>query len=159
MVWHVGDPLPYDGWYNGNPTLMIGNGTYADYRSKLKLLVDYGIIEPKKLEEWDAIWEAIPIEERMRRRAIVVADSTPVPMDITTDTGRRIKAIRAKPSENNSYAPETIEKRKTKRILPPKKGRAPGALTNENNPLVRRGRPPKNPAGGEVTEQDDTPFE
>lgn len=159
MAWKVGDPTPYDGWYNGNALVMIKNGTYADFRPKLKLWVDYGIMEASKLVQFDAMWEAIPIEERMRLRERVVKDSTPVPTEIETDTGRRIKAIRAKPSENNSYSPDIIEKRKTRRILPPKRGRAPGALTNENNPLVRRGRPPKSPEGGEVKEPDTSPSE
>jgi len=126
-------PLPYDGWYNGNIDLMINNGTYADFRSKLQERVDYKLMNPKVLEAADKKWEVIPLEKRKELRARVVDDSTPKQVSIETDTGRTVTKMSAKPSENNNVRPgKSKGPRKNDRA---QIGRARGALTNDENPL------------------------
>jgi hypothetical protein len=132
MTWTIGAPLPYDGWYNGNPDLMIENGTYADFRPKLALRVEYGRMEAKDLEKYDELWEAVPLEEKKRRRSAVVEDATPKPVEIITSKGK-VTVFKAKPSENNNAALQTKNKDGTKRKPNPK--RTKGLLTHEDSPL------------------------
>ena len=125
--------LPYDGWYNGNIDLMIGNGTYADFRSKLQERVDYKLMSAKVLEAADKKWEAIPLAKRKELRARVVDDSTPKQVSIETDTGRTVTKMAAKPSDNNNVRPgKSKGPRKNDRA---QLGRARGSLTNDENPL------------------------
>lgn len=129
--------LPYDGWYNGNVKLMILNGTYADFRDVLEEKLKLGKIKPERLKEHDDEWAKVPLEEKQRRRAQVIDDSTPKEKVYQTPKGE-VRVMRAKPSNNNNADPSKPkrEKAKAKVKLPP------GALTNENSPLVTEATPP-----------------
>lgn len=122
-------PHPHDGWYNGNPELMILNGTYADFRDDL--IDDFNKILPpdevtERIARYDKQWNDIPFEVRLKRRSQVVADSTPKMVEIAP--GKVV--LKAKPSDNGILSREVAKK-----LTPRPMGRAPGALTEENNPL------------------------
>jgi len=122
--------LPYDGWYNGDTDMMMQNGTYADFRFIFEKKVELGKMKQSELDALDKKWNAIPVTERMKLRAVVVDESTPKPKEVKTADGIIVIAV-AKPSEGNNVKKER-EKAKTKRAL-----KLPaGALTNDNNPLV-----------------------
>lgn len=63
----VGTPSYEDGWFNGNPMLMIKAGTYDKYRSKLKGLA------PEQLDEFDA-----QNEDAKAKRAATAKAAKPV---------------------------------------------------------------------------------
>lgn len=124
---------PYAGWYNGNVAMMIKNGTYADFREKILHQQSRGLYKPEQVAVWDNEWESIPLEERQRRRNVVVEDSTPVEKIIQTPKGP-VRVIVSKPDENNN-----AEVRRRNADAPRKvKTRAKGLLTNENNPLLKQ---------------------
>lgn len=123
---------PYSGFYNGNVKLMIANGTYADFRDKVVRRAEKGWYKPEQIEAWDKEWEDVPLEERLRRRNNVVEDSTPVEVIIQTPKGP-IKTLKAKPDENNNVS---VQKKNKKNVIVPK-SKAKGALTNDNNPLLK----------------------
>lgn len=71
---------PHDGWYNGNPKLMIANGTYADYRHRLETWVEKGKMQASDLAAYDAKWAAIPLDEKKDRRGKVLESIKKVPV-------------------------------------------------------------------------------
>lgn len=122
--------LPYRGFYNGNIQLQMANGTYADFRYMLEARVKLGKLRPEDLAISDKQWEAIPLEERVRRRDLVVKNSTPKEVSLQTHEGT-IVVIRTEPDENdNVYKDRQKEKVKKQRKLPA------GTLTADNNPLL-----------------------
>lgn len=133
MSWSPGQPLPYDGWYNGHIGLMIANGTFEDFRPKLAERVKYGLMKAEILAEADKEWAKIPLAEKESRRALVVEESTPKPVELITNKGKVI-AYKAKPSDNNNAALDTKQKGK-ERVPRPSKKLPKGALTHENSPL------------------------
>lgn len=141
------DGMPYCGWYNGNLALMLGNGTYADFRDKIVERVENGFYDVghKKgygftlLKKWDDEWEAIPIEERILRRDRVVRDSTPEAVQVISKDGVRTVML-SKPSENNNMdlANGNKDRKSKRKDKAPEKRRARGALTKDNDPLRKR---------------------
>lgn len=71
---------PHDGWYNGNPKLMIDNGTYADYRFRLEEWVRKGKLKKEELAALDKQWAAIPLAEKKKRRGDVLEAIKKVPV-------------------------------------------------------------------------------
>lgn len=121
--------LPYDGYYNGHVDMQMANGTYADFRYMLVKKVELKKMEQPALDAFDKEWEAIPLEERQRRRSIVVEDTTPKETVLQSNEGP-VVVFRSKPSEGNNIKKDR-EKTKVK-----KQRRLPaGALTAENSPL------------------------
>lgn len=131
-----GDPKPHDGWYNGNIDLLMINGTYGDFRQIFVDRVAYGKLKQKDLDAYDKRWEAISLEERLTKRAQVVEDSTPKPVIELTSTGPKT-IMKAKPS-NNGAAEKASKDKFKRRASKVVKGRAKGALTEENNPLTKK---------------------
>ena len=123
--------LPYAGWYNGNIDMMFANGTYADFRHMFVRKVELGKMKQSDLDVIDANWEKIPIEERMNRRDVVVADSTPREVTIMTHDGPLVKVVTTPDEGNNVHRSRQKEKMKKERKLPR------GALTSEDNPLKK----------------------
>jgi len=122
--------LPYRGWYNGNIELMKANGTYADFRHMLvKKVADHKMSE-NDLAMHDAEWEAIPLEEKMSRRELVVFNTIPKLVVVQTHEGP-LSVLKSVPDENdNIYKQRQKEKVAKVRKLPA------GSLTAENNPLL-----------------------
>lgn len=142
MPWKEGDTLPYDGWYGGRVDLMIKNGTYADFRPKILTRVEKGFYSisgtreeriadsQKQLARWDAQWEKMPTDERVRLRNRV-ADDVEIKEKIVYTARGPARVYRAKPSNNNNLAREKGDGAKKKnRRLPP------GSITRENSPLA-----------------------
>ena len=144
MPWKQGDGTPYSGFYNGNIAMMIANGTYADYRPRIVQRVEngfYGGKGPKvetvakgqeKLAAWDKEWEAIPLEERMRRRAVVLENVTPKEITKMTIKGP-LRVVVTEPSDNDNLDPKRGrakgEKKFTRKLIP-------GSIATFSNPLV-----------------------
>ena len=124
--------VPYSGFYNGNPRMMIANGTFDDFRSIIEHRIELGKLSQEKFDQYVAEWDAIPLEEKQRRRSFVVEESTPRPVEVQTPQGKVI-VYRAKPSDNDNANPsKRLGRPKGKKNL-----KVPvGALTEENNPLV-----------------------
>lgn len=123
--------FPYDGWYNGHGKLMIANGTYADYRGALEERLRLRKLKPEQLEAWDKEWALIPTEEKLRRRAIVVQDNTPQPVEFVDQAGKKRTVYRSTPSDNNNLDPEKNRRKGQRKLKRPL-----GALTDENNPIL-----------------------
>lgn len=119
---------PHDGWYNGNPRLMIENGTFADFRHLLVDSVKKGKMKEKDIENYDKMWKAIPIAERKRRRDLVIVDTTPVP--VKGEDGKI--ELRMKPSDNGAVNRRSDASKKALIAR-----RAKGAISAKNDPLVR----------------------
>ena len=144
MPWAPGQALPADGWYDGNVEYMMMNGTYMDFRTKIAERVKRGFYgksgtfdervkeSEKQLASWDKEWEKIPQEEKLNARAAVVDCITAKPSFVKTDKGM-ITLMKKKPSGNPA-----LERRRfiNSPSYKPPKGRKPGDLTNENNPLL-----------------------
>ena len=141
MAWTPGTGLPYDGWYGGRVDMMIGNGTYADFRPKIESRVlkghysSHGTLaervaeSQKKLKQWDAQWEAVPVEERIRLRNRVVDDVEIKEKVVHTARGP-MKVYRSRPSCNNNLDKQKHEvNKKIKQKLPS------GSITADNSPL------------------------
>lgn len=122
--------LPYDGWYNGSAKLMIANGTYADFRHNLVERVELKKLKQADLDSFDEEWASVPDEEKLRRRALVVEDTTPKPITFYSPKGP-VTVHRSKPSDNNNLDPARNRTKGKKEVRRPK-----GALTDENNPLL-----------------------
>lgn len=71
---------PHDGWYNGNPNLMIANGTYADYRHRLVAWVEKGKLSQADLNGFDARWAQVPLQMKKERRQGVIEGIKKVPV-------------------------------------------------------------------------------
>jgi len=151
MAWKEGDPLPYDGWYNGNTDLMIINGTYEYFRPKLELMAKYGFFgEPRAeekarveegmqlLAEWDAKWDEVPDEEKERRFGVVLEDTTPKIEIRQTDKGMK-KVVKQRPSDNNNAE---LERSRPKKKVVHKSLR--GIFSSEDKPK-RKVRPISSP--------------
>jgi len=122
--------LPYDGFYNGDVTKMMANGTYADFRHIFVKKVELGKMKESELATLDKEWEAIPMNEKKRLRAVVVDESTPKPVTIKTSEGQ-VTMMLATPSEDNNL------KKISDKIKVPRQTKRPlGALSEENSPLV-----------------------
>ena len=140
MPWQEGQALPYDGWYGGRVDMMMSNGTYADYRTKLIRRVEKGFFGtkgtiPERIEEgrkllakWDAEWEKIPVEERMKLRN-VVADDVEIKEKIVYTARGPMKVMRSQPSRNNNMDP-----RKRQVLKEKKKIRPAGYVTKSSSP-------------------------
>lgn len=118
---------PHDGWYNGNPKLMIINGTFADYRYRLVEWVNQGKMDPRSLQKFDQEWAAIPMEEKIRRRNAVIAATEPKPTKLEDGSIE----LRSSPSDNGAAK---IQAPKFRKKLVARQ--APGALANRPNPLL-----------------------
>ncbi len=129
--------LPYAGFYNGNFEMMLANGTYADFREVFVNRVKMGKLKQEALDQMDAEWEAIDIDERMRRRDVVVADSTPREVTIMTNEGPLVKIVTTPDEGNNVHIQRQKEKIVKEKKLPK------GALTAANNPLKKSVSPSK----------------
>ena len=132
----------HDGWYNGNPDHMIPNGTYADFRDIIVRRVENGFYDrtwgkdkgAEKLDEWDAQWNALPLEVRQTARSLVIKDSTPWPVVVDDEiSGRKIKGLRARPSAGNNLEIGRFNTDKPKLGRPRKLPAEP--LSLENSPL------------------------
>jgi len=118
---------PHDGWYNGNPKLMIINGTYDDYRFRLAEWVRLGKMQAGHLEQFDAEWAALDINEKMNRRNKVLKS-------------QEFKAIRMKDGKtemvttpsNNGQATRPVPKFYKK----PSYAQVPGALSARTDPFA-----------------------
>lgn len=127
--------MPYNGFFNGNVSLMIANGTFDDFKDHLVERVRLGKITQEKFDSWQKEWDAIPLEEKVRRRGVVVYESTPRPVEIVTPDGKRV-VYRSEPSDNNNAKPAKAKRGR------PRLARMPvGALTEENSPLVNTEAP------------------
>ena len=133
-MWKEGDPLPYDGYYNGNAEMMIANGTYADFRPRVVLKVQRGFYSSlgdmpgrirdgeAKLALWDKKWSDIPVQERLRLRNRV-ADDTEYKEEIVYTSKGPMRTYKAKPSCNNN-----LDKRDRMKALTKKKMQQKGAI-------------------------------
>lgn len=141
MPWQEGQALPYDGWYGGRVDMMIKNGTFADFRPKILSRVEKGFYSlsgtiPDRIDDsraqlakWDAQWETIPIEERIRARNRV-ADDVEIKEKIVYTARGPVRVFRSKPSNNNNLARQKGDGAKKKnRRLPT------GSITRESSPL------------------------
>lgn len=122
--------------------MMIKNGTYADFRPKLvdrakkgKLIamgdLDERILKSlEKIEKWDKEWDAIPMEERQRRRERV-ADDVEIKEKIVYTARGPMRVFKSKPSRNNNMdtLKSDMAKRKNKKL-------PPGFITKDNSPLA-----------------------
>lgn len=133
----------HDGWYNGNPDHMIPNGTYADFRDIIVRRVENGFFDKTwgkgrgaaKLAEWDKQWEAIPIEQRRAAREVVIQDSTPMPTIVEEEgSGRKIRALRARPSAGNNLEIGRFERDRVKTARGRKLPAEP--LSSDNEPVL-----------------------
>lgn len=104
----IENACPHDGFYNGNPILMIRNGTYADYRFRIVEWVRKGKMQEQQLARWDAEWEKIPLDEKIKRRNKVIEDSTPKPKRYRNG---KIE-MEAQPSDNGSAVVRDAQFRK-----------------------------------------------
>jgi len=142
-MWEPGQGLPHDGWFDGNVDLMIEWGTYADYRPRIVERVQdgfYGMFKDpheKKIEdskkllaEWDKKWEAIPVEDRLKKREVVANAVTPRMETVQTVKGP-VRAEVCTPSGEYREA----KKRNAKKRRRPARSHS-GAITSENNPLL-----------------------
>ena len=144
-MWSEDNPLlPYDGWYGGNVKLMIGNGTYLDFRPKLLSLANNGFYSSigtkeervaksmEKIAAWDKEWEAIPddTKEILRNR---VADDTEIREKIVHTARGPMKVYVARPACNNNL--DLSEQRKKKEL---KKRHGSGPITRENSPIKKK---------------------
>ncbi len=68
----VDQACPHDGWYNGNPNLMITNGTFLDYRHRLVEWVRKGKMTQAALDLCDKRWKAMPLAVKKERRNAVI---------------------------------------------------------------------------------------
>ena len=144
MSWKPGQVLPADGWYDGNVTHMMMNGTYLDFRPKIVERVKRGFYGKSKeftkrvqeseeaLANWDKEWSEIPQEEKLKARAEVVDGATPKPKLVKTDKGM-VTLMQKTPSHNPALE---RQRRIDSPSYKPPKGRRPGDLTHENNPLL-----------------------
>lgn len=110
--------------------MMMANGTWADFRHMFEKKVELGKMKQVDLDKLDKEWEAIPLEERQKRRGLVVEYSTPKPVTIQTHDGP-VTMMKSVPSEGVNVKKDR-ERAKVKRE--PK--RPLGALTEENSPLT-----------------------
>lgn len=131
--------LPFDGWYNGNVDAMMANGTYADFRDVLVEKVRLGKLPQEYLDRYDKEWETISINEKLNRRALVVDESTPKPKVLKTTQGE-VLVMLAEPSDGNNLK----KQREKAKVKPPVK-RAKGALTDDNNPLLKEAAAAESP--------------
>lgn len=119
---------PHDGWYNGDPRLMIINGTFLDFRPRFVQRVESGKMKPESLAKLDEEWGAIPIDTRRSNRNNVIDDSTPKPKK--SRDGKVIMA--ALPSDNGGKQAE-----KNPQFRKPLRPRMPiGALANRTDPFA-----------------------
>lgn len=139
----VDNSCPHDGWYNGNPKLMILNGTYADYRPRLVGWVEKGKLKPADLENFDAQWKAIALEEKKRRRNKVIEDTTPKPLKLRDG---KIEMV-AKPSDNGLRL-QDISPQLHKPLRPKMSF---GAIANRPDPLALEEMSAKSQAMGAET--------
>ena len=121
--------LPYRGWYDGNVELQFANGTYADFREMFVEKVKLNKMKQAELDELDRRWEEIPLEERMRRRSVVVENGTPREVTVLTHDGPLVM-MKCVPDEgdNVKIMREKAKKKKDRRL-------PSGALTEENSPF------------------------
>lgn len=139
-MWSEGDSLPNRGWYGGNVKLMIGNGTYADFRPRIELSAKKGKFSTvgtpeeriekslKKLSLWDKEWEAIPLEERIKRRNLV-ADNAAIREVIVHTARGPFKTLRSTPENNDNLSKqEQFKERKLPQKLPT------GSIRRDNAP-------------------------
>jgi hypothetical protein len=141
-MWQEGQGLPADGWYDGNAETMIENGTYEDYRTKLELRAKDGFYgtggdmeervkaSMKKLQKWDEMWEAIPLDERIEKRDKVIDDTTPKLVTEMTNKGP-VQTLKAKPSGST----REVGKKKPRT---PRTKRPSGAISSKNDPLRKK---------------------
>ena len=145
MPWSEDNPaLPYDGWYSGNVKLMIGNGTYADFRPKLVSLAQNGYYSNigtpeervaksmEKIAAWDKEWDAVPddTKETLRNR---VADDTEIREKIVHTARGPMKVYVARPSNNNNL--DHSEKKKKAEI---KRRHGAGVIRRDNSPIKKK---------------------
>lgn len=124
----VDTSCPHDGWYNGNPKLMIINGTYADYRPRLEGWVASGKMKASDLALFDKQWSEIQLSEKQKRRNKVIEDTTPKPVKLRDG---KIE-MQAKPSDNGlRLADGQPQLRKPLRAK-----MAPGSIANRPDPLA-----------------------
>ncbi len=122
--------LPYAGWYNGDFEMQKANGTYSDFRDMFVEKVKLHKMKQKELDQMDKEWEAIPLEDRQKRRQVVVEDSSLKEVQVMTHEGP-IVMLKSAPDEGNNVKRmrDKIKQKKERRL-------AAGTLTNENNPLA-----------------------
>ena len=94
----VENACPHDGWYNGNPKLMIQNGTYLDYRHKLEEFVAQKKMQQSELDALDKAWAAVPLEMKKERRGKVLESIKKVAV---RQKDGKINYV-SKPSDNGS---------------------------------------------------------
>ncbi len=100
MEYPVELACPHDGWYNGNPKLMILNGTYADYRHRLVMWVEKGKITASTLADYDKQWAAMDIADKKDRRNAVLESIKKTPV---RQKDGKVEYV-AKPSDNGRSA-------------------------------------------------------
>lgn len=174
MPWQEGQPVPYDGWYNGNVDMMLANGTYADFRPKIErrcqkgFYSEKGTLEEKqaesmkKLEAWDKRWNAIPEAKRLELRNNVADDVEPKEHIVYTARGP-MKTLKSRPSRNNNLDRTRNQKPKVRRrLLMPgaiqrqdaaAAVRLPGAAQAPAAPAAPGAQAPQSPAAPQVVGQ------
>jgi hypothetical protein len=80
MDYPAENACPHGGWYNGNPKLMIENGTFADYRHRLVEWVRKGKMQQADLTAFDKQWDKLTLEEKRARRNGVIEAIKKVPV-------------------------------------------------------------------------------
>lgn len=118
---------PHDGWYNGNPKLMIQNGTYADYRFRLEEWVRKAKMTQQELAMYDQMWASIPLEEKVRRRNSIVSSLEFKPKKMKDGTVEMVTT----PSDNG--AAKVKEPQFRKKLV---HRQALGSIVNRPNPLM-----------------------
>lgn len=117
---------PHDGWYNGNPKLMVENGTWLDYRDRILELEQIGKFSAGTVAQHDALWAQIPVHEQKARRDGVIKDLEFRP--VKTKEGK-IEMVTT-PSDNGhkKKAPQLHRK--------PKHAMSPGSIVNRPDPFA-----------------------
>lgn len=144
----AGSACPHDGWYNGNPKLMLINGTYEDFRYFFAEYVEQNKMTQSELDELDRQWEAIPLETRIDARQRVLKDTEPQMKKIDGKP-----EMVQKPSDNGSATKGT--KPQFRKEMTP--SRVPGSLASRPDPLAAK-LAAKQSAGGVPSQAAKTPV-
>jgi len=103
------------------------NGTYADYRDRLQVMMEKGKISPQALALHDAQWAAMPIETKQKARDQVIEDTRLRP----AKDGEGKNTLIATPSDNGAAKIAKAQLRKT-----PSYKSSPGSIASRPNPLA-----------------------
>ncbi len=120
---------PHDGWYNGNPKLMIANGTYADYRHRLVTWVEKGKMTESDLATFDAQWKALSLPDKQARRGAVIEATKPTPV---RQRDGKVEYV-SKPSDNGR---SSLEDRKPQLKRQLSHRQALGSIASRPDPLA-----------------------